>query len=155
MEDDLEKRGPVEKTAKGWPINPLGVVVLILLVAVAAFFIAKPLISQKLQQQGKITAQLISPSAGQIVREATLPVELSIADSKNVAKVEFWAKTYTDGNWQVIGEDDTPPYRIEWQIPENFRNKAIAVTTHIIDKKGQTTQDPGGWREGIIVLGDK
>lgn len=148
----MEKRGPIEKTAKGWPINPLGVVVLILLAAVAAFFIVKPIISQKLQKRNQISAQLISPSAGQITREAILPVELSVADSKNVAKVEFWAKTYADGYWQVIGEDDTPPYRIEWQIPASFRNKAVAITTHVIDKKGQTTQDPGGWREGIIIL---
>ena len=47
MPDILEKRGPIEKSKKGWPINPFGVVALVIFGAIFILFIARPLLSQK------------------------------------------------------------------------------------------------------------
>ena len=54
----------------------------------------------------------------------------------------------------MIGEVNNSPYKIDWQVPSQFQNKAIAVTTHITQKDGSTIKDPGGWREGIIILSE-
>ena len=153
MTEVIEKRGPIEKTQKGWPINPLGVVVIIILMVIVAFLIGKPLLSRKSSQaKPAVSGQIATPQAGQIIHGDKLSIELSLDDSKKVAKVEFWAKNYVDNKWEVIGQADTFPYRIDWQIPPNYQNKAIALTTHIYLKDGNIVSDPGGWREGIIVL---
>ena len=68
--------------------------------------------------------------------------------------MQFWAKTYADGQWQVIGEVENSPYNLNWQIPESFQNKAIAITSHIITRDDQIIKDPGGWGEGIIILSE-
>lgn len=148
----LEKRGPIEKTKKGWPINPLGVVALLVFIAIFVFFIARPFITQKLGNKSSVTGQLISPASGQIVREDTLPIELSVDNPSKVQRVEFWAKSYADGKWEMIGKDEEAPFRVEWQIPSTYRNKAVAITSHLYDKEGKDIADPGGWREGIIIL---
>ena len=152
-----EKRGPIEKGEKGWPINPLGVVALIIFAIVAVFLIAKPLLSRKTANeqnlQGNSTgARIISPQAGQIIKGDKLTIELSVDEPQKAQKVEFWAKTYVDGNWQMIGESQSTPYKLDWQIPSSFQNKAITITTHIDQKDGNVIKDPGGWREGIIIL---
>lgn len=151
-EEVLERRGPIEKTKKGWPINPLGVVAILIFIGIFVFFIAKPFITQKIGNRSSLKGQLISPAAGQIVREQTLPVELTVDNPSKVQKVQFWAKIYKDGNWEMIGEDEQAPFKIEWQIPGSYKNKAIAITSHIYDKEGKDIADPGGWREGIIIL---
>lgn len=149
----VEKRGPVEKTQKGWPINPLGVVVLVIFIAVVAFLIAKPLLSRSLSgAKPAVTAQIATPQAGQIVKGEKLPIELSVDNSLKVAKVQLWAKTYVENKWEIIGEVSTFPFKIEWVVPANYQNKAIAVTSHVYLKNGNVIQDPGGWREGIIIL---
>lgn len=156
MPEVPEKRGPIEKGEKGWPINPLGVVALAIFISVAIFLIGKPLLDrtkpipsvQTISSGGRI----ISPQAGNIVRSGKLLVELSVDEPQKAAKVQFWAKTYADGKWQMIGEVTSAPYKLDWQIPVNFQNKAIALTAHIYQKDGQLIKDPGGWREGIIIL---
>ncbi len=157
QENTGEKRGPIEKTEKGWPINPIGVVALTIFALVVIFLIVKPLLSQKapsineqiISKGGNIT----SPQAGDIVKSDTLRAELSVDESQKVASVQFWVKTYADGKWNMIGEVAQAPYKLDWKIPANFKNKAIAITTHIITPDGQDIKDPGGWREGIIILG--
>lgn len=154
MADELEKRGPVEKTKNGWPINPFGVVVLIIFILLIVFLVGKPLLSRSGKEltQMAVSSQLISPVPGEIIKGSTLTLELSQSDDSKVTKVEFWAKTYVDNNWEIIGEVPKKPFKFDWQIPPNFQNKAIAVTTHVFLKDGNIVKDPGGWREGIIIL---
>ena len=151
-----EKRGPIEKGEKGWPINPLGVVALIIFALIVIFLIGKPLLSRSkpaLNDQVISTGgRIITPQAGEIVKADKLSIELSVDEPQKVQKVEFWAKTYADGKWQMIGEASSAPYKLDLQIPPEFQNKAIAVTTHIDQNDGNIIKDPGGWREGIIIL---
>lgn len=156
MVDNPEHRGPVEKGEGGWPINPYGVAAILIFGIIIVLLIVRPLflqkspaiIEQQLSSGGKITA----PQAGEIIRGNKLIIDLSVDEPQKVDKVEFWAKTYADGKWQMIGEIKSAPYKFDWQIPAEFQNKAIAVTAHIIQKDGNTIKDPGGWREGIIIL---
>ena len=156
-----EKRGPVEKTEKGWPINPVGVVALIIFGLVVIFLIARPIFKQKTtilqqdQQQNSAGGTIISPKAGEIIRAKNLKISLFVDKPQNVDKVDFWAKTYADGKWQMIGEIKISPFDLNWQIGADFENKAIALTSHIYQKDGTIIKDPGGWREGIIILSDK
>lgn len=158
MAQAQEKRGPIEKGDKGWPINPLGVVALLVFVTIVVLLIVKPLLSQKTpsinDQVISEGGRIISPSAGDIIRSDTLAVELSADDPRNVDKVQFWVKTYADGKWTMIGEDPAAPYKLDWQIPTDYKNKSIALTTHIFTKDGKDIKDPGGWREGIIILSE-
>ena len=160
MPEAAEKRGPIEKAESGWPINPIGLAALIIFGLVVIFLIVRPLFTRKAtiiqqdKQQVSGGGTITAPQAGDIVRSSTLPVSLSVDDEGNVAKVQFWAKTYADGQWQVIGEVENAPYNLNWQIPESFQNKAIAITSHIITRDDQIIKDPGGWREGIIILSE-
>jgi len=160
MPEAAEKRGPIEKGEKGWPVNPIGLAALIIFGLIIIFLIARPLFQRKAtiiqqdQQQVSEGGNITAPQAGEIVRASTLPINLSVDDQGNVAKVQFWAKTYADGQWQVIGEVENSPYNLNWQIPESFQNKAIAITSHIITRDDQIIKDPGGWREGIIILSE-
>ena len=43
---ELEKRGPIEKGKKGWPINPFGVVALVIFALIVVFLIIRPLLSR-------------------------------------------------------------------------------------------------------------
>ena len=117
--------------------------------------IVRPLLSQKTEtiiQQNSAGGKITNPQAGQIVKGDTLSIELSADEPQKVQKVQFWAKTYADGKWQIIGEISSTPFKLEWQIPDQFKNKAIAITSHIYTKDGNVIKDPGGWREGIIIL---
>lgn len=148
-----EKRGPIEKTSKGWPVNPFGLAALAVFAVLIFFLVGKPLlIKQTQKQQNFVSAEIESPKAGEIVRAQALPIKLSIDNPSKVAKVEFWAKTYSENKWEIIGQDQDAPFGLEWQIPASYQNKSIAITTHVIGKKGETLNDPGGWREGIIIL---
>jgi hypothetical protein len=157
MSEVSEKRGPIEKGQKGWPINPLGVVALIIFGLIIAFLIVKPLLQQKApaviqEQTSSDGGRIVSPQSGEIIKGEVLPIELSIDNPSKVQKVQFWAKTYADGKWQMIGEVESPPYKLDWQIPSEFQNRAVALTSHIYQKDGNVIKDPGGWREGIIIL---
>jgi len=126
MPDVQEKRGPIEKSEKGWPINVFGVIALVILGLIIIFLIVKPLISQNsenIQNQNQVASggHIISPRPG-------------------------------DGKWEMIGEVSASPYKLDWQIPDSFRDKSIAITTHIYQKDGTLIKDPGGWREGVIIL---
>lgn len=152
-----EKRGPIEKGEKGWPINPFGVVALLIFGIIIIFLIVRPLLSQKtpqlpLEQTVSPGGKILKPQAGDIIKEQRLKIELSVDDPSSVDKIQFWAKTYADGKWQTIGEVTKEPFVLDWQIPVNFQNKAIAITSHIFNKGGTIVKDPGGWREGIILL---
>lgn len=155
-----EKRGPIEKGEKGWPVNPIGVVALIIFGLIIILLIVRPVFQKKTtiiqqdQQQVSQGGTITTPKAGDIIRGSILPITLSVDNTDNVVKVQFWAKTYADGKWQMIGEVENAPYTLNWQIPAGFQNKAIAITSHIITRDDQIIKDPGGWREGIIILGD-
>ena len=157
MPDNSEKRGPIEKGQKGWPINPFGVVALIIFGAVVILFIARPLLDRKTvviqpEQGNAFGGKITSPQAGDIIKSENLTIDIAVDNPQNVEKIQFWAKTYADGKWQMIGEVKSSPFELNWQIPESFRNKAIAITSHIYQKDGNIIKDPGGWREGIIIL---
>ncbi len=153
MAEVIEKRGPIEKTSKGWPINPFGVVALIIFGLIVVLFIIKPLLSRSLSNaKPEVSAQIAAPQAGQIIKGDKLPIELSVDNASKVAKVQFWAKTYAENKWEVIGEVSTFPFKIDWVVPSNYQNKAVAVTAHIYLKDGNVISDPGGWSEGIIIL---
>ena len=92
------------------------------------------------------------PKAGEIVKGEKLSIELSVDNPKDIEKVQFWVKTYADGKWQMVGEVTSAPYKLDWQIPDSYRNKAVAITSHIYQKDGEVIKDPSGWREGIIIL---
>lgn len=152
-----EKRGPIEKGEKDWPINPFGVVALAAFAIVVIFLIVKPLVGQKTMPISEVPgnasgASIITPQAGELIKSQRLPIELSVDDPSKVEKVQFWAKTYADGKWQIIGEVNSAPFKLDWEMPEGFQNKAIALTSHIFTKDGNIIKDPGGWREGIIIL---
>ena len=155
---ELEKRGPIEKGKKGWPINPFGVVALVIFALIVVFLIIRPLLSrpttviQQNQQENATGGILFSPKAGDIVRSDKLQIELSVDEPQKVEKVQFWVKTYADGKWQMVGEVTSAPYKLDWQILDSYRNKAVAITSHIYQKDGTLIKDPGGWREGIIIL---
>lgn len=156
-----EKRGPVEKTEKGWPINPVGVVALLAFALVIVFLIVRPILSRSNPQVINVTeqetaegGQITSPKAGEITRSGTLNIQLSIDEPNKVQKVQYWAKTYSDNKWNMIGEVAQSPYNLNWQIPTEYTNKAIALTAHIYQTDGNVIKDPGGWREGIIILSD-
>lgn len=157
-QSQTEKRGPVEKTEKGWPVNPVGVVALIVFGLIIIFLIARPLFQQKTtilqqdQQQNSAGGTITSPEAGEIIRANNLKISLFVDKPQDVEKVEFWAKTYANGKWQMVGEVKISPFDLNWQIPTDFQNKAIALTSHIYQKDGIIIKDPGGWREGIIIL---
>ena len=159
MAEEKEKRGPIEKGEKGWPINPLGVFALAIFLLIVVLLIVRPLFEKKAtsvnpEQGNALGGRIISPTPGQIVRGGSLQLKLDVDNVDEVDKVQFWAKVYADGKWQMIGEVNTAPYILDWQIPAEFENKAIAVTTHIYQKGGDIVKDPGGWREGIIILSD-
>lgn len=155
---ESEKRGPIEKGEKGWPINPWGVGALVIFGLIVVFLIARPIVNrpttiiQQNQHENATGGTIVSPKAGDIIRSDSLQIELSVDELQNVEKVQFWAKTYADGKWQMIGETTSAPYKLDWQIPESYRSKAVAVTSHIYQKDGKVIKDPGGWREGIIIL---
>lgn len=155
---ETEKRGPIERGPKGWPINPFGVAALATFTLIVIFLIVKPLLTPKTlvieqnQQENAAGGQLISPQAGDIIRSNQLTIELSVDKPQKVANVQFWIKTYADGKWQMIGEVKSAPFKLDWEIPPSFQDKAIAVTSHIYQRDGTLIKDPGGWREGIIVL---
>jgi hypothetical protein len=157
MQEEKEKRGPIEKSDKGWPVNPFGVIALLVFAAIVIFLIIRPLITQKTtiiqpEQVNSPGGKIQAPQAGEIIRTNSLSIELSIDNPQNVDKVQFWVKTYADGKWQMIGEVSKEPYTLNWQVPQNFENKAIAITSHILQKDGAIIKDPGGWKEGIIIL---
>lgn len=156
--EEIEKRGPIEKGDGGWPINPYGVTALIIFGIIIVLLIVRPLFLQKsptiIEQQLSSGGKITTPQAGEIIRGDKLIIELSVDEPQKVDKAEFWAKTYADGKWQMIGLAASFPYKFNWQIPSDFQNKAVAVTTHIIQKDGNTIKDPGGWREGIIILSE-
>ena len=159
MAEEKEKRGPIEKGEKGWPINPLGVFALVVFLLIVVLLIVRPFFIQKTTsvspEQGNAPGgRIISPTAGEIVRDNSFQLKLDVDNVSEADKVQFWAKTYADGKWQMIGEVNTAPYVLDWQIPAEFQNKAIAVTTHIYQKDGNIIKDPGGWREGIIILSE-
>lgn len=156
MAEEPEKRGPIQKGEKGWPINPIGVVALVVFGLIIIFLIVKPLLQKQTPsvdiQQNTKGGQIISPQAGEIIRSNNLTIEFSADTPQNVSKIQFWAKSYVDGKWEIIGEATSAPYKLDWQIPDNFKNKAIALTTHIFTTDNQEIKDPGGWREGIIII---
>lgn len=159
MAEEKEKRGPIEKGEKGWPVNPLGVFALIIFLLIVVLLIVRPLFVQKaasvVPEQGNASGgRILAPSAGEIVKGNSLKLNLSVDNVDDTQKVQFWAKTYADGKWQMIGEVKSAPFTLDWQIPTEFQKKAIAVTTHIYKKDGSIIKDPGGWREGIIILSD-
>jgi len=157
MPDISEKRGPIEKGQRGWPINPFGVVALVIFGAIVILLIVRPLLNQKTvviqpEQTNVSGGKIITPQAGDIIKSDVLSIDLQVDNPQDVQKVQFWAKTYADGKWQMVGEVKSAPFKLDWQIPDSYRNKAIAVTTHIYKKDGNIIKDPGGWREGIIIL---
>lgn len=156
MEEAHEKRGPIEKGEKGWPINPFGVGALLIFTVIIGYLIIKPLTSPKSgsinEQQTNPGGSVTSPQAGAIINGDKLAIDFSPDEPQNVAKVQFWVKTYADNKWQMIGEVSSAPYKLDWQIPPDFQNKAVAITTHVIETDGKDIKDPGGWREGIIIL---
>lgn len=159
MPTQSEKRGPIEKSPRGWPINPFGVAALLIFAAVIVFLIVRPLINRtNLAVPGEKTAsfqgRIVTPQAGEIIRQDKLILELEVDQPENVHKIQFWLKTYINGNWQMIGEVKSSPFKLDWPIPPEIRNKAVAVTAHIYKKDGNIIKDPGGWREGIIILAD-
>ncbi|OGD98875.1 hypothetical protein A2W45_01515 [Candidatus Curtissbacteria bacterium RIFCSPHIGHO2_12_41_11] len=89
MAEVKEKRGPIEKTEKGWPINPIGVVALVIFGLVIIFLIAKPLtqkqttILQQNQQEFSEGGTITTPQAGDIIRDSTLPISLSVDDQES------------------------------------------------------------------------
>lgn len=155
---ESEKRGPIEKGEKGWPINPFGVVALAVFGLIVVLLIVRPLfnrpttIIQQNQQENASGGSIVNPKAGDIVRSDKLQIELSVDEPQKVEKVQVWVKTYADGKWQMVGEVTSAPYKLDWQIADSYRNKAVAVTSHIYQKDGSVIKDPGGWREGIIIL---
>lgn len=158
MEQNPEKRGPIEKGEKGWPVNPIGVVALVIFALVIIFLIVRSLgqkttIIQQNQQEHAAGGTITTPGAGDIIKDNNLAVKLSVDKPNDVEKIQFWAKTYADGKWQMIGEVKSQPFELNWQIPPEFQNKAVVVTAHIYNKDGTVIKDPGGWREGIIILG--
>lgn len=151
-----EKRGPVEKGDKGWPVNPIGVVALTLFALVVVFLIVKPLLLQKTpsinDQVVSKGGHIVTPQAGEIIKTDSLALEFSADEPQNVDKVQYWIKTYADGKWNMVGEASHEPYKLDWKIPSDFKNKAIAITTHIITNDAKDIKDPGGWREGVLLL---
>src|SRR3989337_1857597 len=141
---ESEKRGPIEKGREAWPINPFGVVALAAFALIVVFLIVRPLLTrpttviQQNQQENATGGILFSPKAGDVVRSDKLQIELSVDEPRKVEKVQFWVKTYADGKWQMVGEETSAPYKLDWQIPESFQNKAIAITAHIYQKDGKT-----------------
>lgn len=154
-----ETRGPIEKSAAGWPINPFGVAALVIFAAVVVFLIVLPVARQRRapddiirEQQNNPGGQLVSPQAGEIIKSGIMTIELAPTNPSNVKKVQFWAKIYANNKWEMIGEATSAPFKLDWTIPDTFGNKAIAVTSHIETNDGQVIKDPGGWREGIVIL---
>lgn len=158
--EESEKRGPIEKGEKGWPVNPFGVAAALVFVFIIIFLIVRPLLTQKTtiiqqdQQQNAAGGRIINPQSGEILKSSQVAIELSVDKPADVQKVEFWAKIYAENKWEKIGEVTNSPYEFEWQIPANFQNKAIALTSHIYQKNGEIIKDPGGWQEGIILLSE-
>ena len=155
MEETHERRGPIEKGEKGWPINPVGLVAILILLGIIGFLILKPLLSNKSSSSStnyNPGGNVSTPKNGDIIKSTILPIVLIPDNPGNVQKVQFFVKTYADGKWQMIGEDTSSPFSLEWAIPADTQNKAVAVTTHIFTKDGKEITDPGGWREGVILL---
>ena len=81
MAEEKEKRGPIEKGEKGWPINPLGVFALAIFLLIVVLLIVRPLFEKKAtsvnpEQGNALGGRIISPTPGQIVRGGSLPLKL-------------------------------------------------------------------------------
>lgn len=153
MPEIIEKRGPIVKGPKGWPVNRLGVVILVFFATILIFLVIMPLSNKKSEPEiYPTTARITSPQSGQIIESETLPIELDLKDSSEVAKVQFWVMAYVDNKWEMIGEVQSAPFFLDWEIPDSYRNKAIVITSHLYYKDGTIIKDPGGWREGLILL---
>src|SRR3989344_2382742 len=127
-----EKRGPIEKGPKGWPVNPIGVVALLVFGLIIILLIIRPLFQKKTtiiqqdKQENAAGGSITIPSAGEVVKGKSLIIELSVDKPQDVEKVQFWIKTYVDGKWQMIGEVNSTPYKFDWNVPDSLRNKSIA-----------------------------
>ena len=148
-----EKRGPIEKTSTGWPINPFGLAAIAVIFILLAILVGKPLLTRSQQKQENfVSSQIESPKHGELVNGNVLPIKVAIDNPSKVSKVVFWVKTYADNKWEEVGEDMEAPFALDWQIPSSYQNKSIAITTHVYGKNGEIAKDLGGWREGIIIL---
>ena len=85
-EETHERRGPIEKGEKGWPINPVGLVAILILLGIIGFLILKPLLSgQKSQTPNyNLGGNISTPKNGDIIKDATLPIVLVPDNPSNV-----------------------------------------------------------------------
>src|SRR3989344_706789 len=102
MAEEKEKRGPIEKGEKGWPVNPLGVFALVIFLLIVALLIVRPLFEKKATsvnpEQGNAPGgRILTPSAGEIIRSDSLQLKLDVDNVAEADKVQFLAKTYVAG----------------------------------------------------------
>lgn len=88
---------------------------------------------------GRITA----PTEGAKIQanHLTIKAEASDADS-GVAYVQF--NVNYDGRWLEIGKDSSPPYQVNWSVPNGIGSQLIHFGIHIVDKAGLIAYDPEG-----------
>ena len=80
------------------------------------------------------TGEIISPEDGSEVFPGELTYAVHAEDDNGVAKVVFYAKF--DGITHVIGESVSPPYEIEWDVPEGLIPQGIQLFAKVDDIEG-------------------
>lgn len=100
------------------------------------------------------SAQLLTPSAGEVITSTPINLSADAYDPKGIQKLAFYC--FYDGGWHWIGEDTTAPYTLSWNPPISTSQK-IAFTVDAINIDGKYTA-PAGAAGGIyysVPQGDR
>lgn len=88
---------------------------------------------------GRITA----PTEGANIQANRLTIEAEASDADSgVAYVQF--NVNYGGRWLEIGKDSSPPYQVNWSVPNGVGSQLIHFGIHIVDKAGLIAYDPEG-----------
>jgi hypothetical protein len=101
---------------------------------------------------GGLTAPANGSTLIRALPATTLDLQASATDnSSGVASVEFHA--LYNGAWHSIGTDYTAPYAMTWAIPADIAPQTLTFTIHVLDRSGNETRDPGGYRTVNYQMG--
>jgi len=100
---------------------------------------------------------LTSPANGSVINRGVPSTTVNLSadawdNSSGVSRVEFHVRY--DGEWHTIGTDYSAPYAMQWNVPRNISPQELTFTIHVIDRTGNESIDPGGYRISTYKLAD-
>jgi hypothetical protein len=93
------------------------------------------------------TGSVTAPANNATVGPSTVDFRADASDNaggSGVDHVDFYLKF--NGNWVLACTDYASPYTCGWTTPEGLRTQQVIFTIHVVDKAGNRTIDPGGYR---------